>query len=468
MIGLSCGLICGLIMGLWILPGGSSEFPNVKKCSGGGICPLENTCCRLQNNDSSGCGCIPSDLGADRGTCCQGGLTGCGVGYVCASATATNSSQLECVASPVISDPLVQVLPRYHLCQAGPYSNFQVIHRFNITTNATNSQQLLYYSSHGSLEDIINRSDISGKETIQKVLIVIHGANRNADDYFCSVTAAVALQTRYPIHQVLVVAPRFVVPSDLPSTLLNHILTWADVPDGPWRYGAKAVGTNVSSFDVMDAMVEQLAVLFPHAVTTMVGHSSGGQFVQRWSLLSHLAKNVHAVAANPSSYAYLMPERYDKTQQDWIRPNLTRCPHYNQWEWGLETVNDTPDYVLRVLSEFRDINNSRQPFHRLIDRFADQSVVYLAGSMDRCNVSSANDGWCDSHGLEATCGDELQGTNRWERNGRYTAMLKRVGVSGHRKMVVHGVGHDHSLMFSSPEGLEVLFPMQGTGSATVE
>jgi pimeloyl-ACP methyl ester carboxylesterase len=444
---------------------GYELFPAVQQCSvetGGGVCPVQNTCCRLTTNDGNattiGSSCIPSDLGAFVATCCSDGLTGCGVGYECdASNNFLNNSQY-CVATSAISDPLVQVLPRYHLCRAGNHSNFQQIYYWDVFSNATNSQ-LLYYSSHGAIEEI---GDVD-RLKMKNVLIVVHGANRNADDYFCAATSAVGLQSKWPIEQVLVLAPRFVVPNDLPTRLHDKTLMWEDIPDGPWRYGAHAMFTNVTSFDGMDSLVEQLVtVQFPNAITTIVGHSSGGQFVQRWSLLSPWAGRIHAVVANPSCYAYLTPERYDPAEQKWHEPNRTLCSRYNQWEWGLETAKDTPGYIKKVLKAFYNSSNEQQPFHRLVDRFANQSVVYLAGSLDRCNVSSTSGGWCNSHGLEATCGDELQGTNRWGRIERYMAMLKGVGVQKHRKVVVHGVGHDHSLMFSSPEGLDVLFPVKRT------
>lgn len=426
------------------------KFPAVQHCSnetGGGICPLQNTCCRVKQGDSSS-GCIPSDLGASVATCCSDGFTGCGKDYECASV----SNSTSCVASSAIPDPLVQALPRYHLCQAGKYSDFEQIYSWQVPISATQSTSIYYYSSHGNLQDILN-------DDIKRILIVVHGANRNADDYFCTATAAARLQRNWPIEQVLILAPRFVVPSDLPVELLDQSLAWEDLPDGPWRYGANAIHTNTSSFDVMDGLVEFLTTQFPNGLTTIVGHSSGGQFVQRWALLSPFAGRVQAVVANPSSYAYLTPERYDPVHKEWTQPNRTGCPHYNQWEWGLEiNTKDTPDYVQRVLNQFAN-SSSPNPFQHLVDRFAKQSVVYLAGSMDRCNVSSGK-GWCSSHGLETKCEDELQGTNRWERNERYTVMLRRVGVEHHPKVVLHGVGHDHSLMFSSPEGLQVLFPVE--------
>jgi len=318
------------------------------------------------------------------------------------------------------------------------------------------------------------------RRDIRMVLIVIHGANRNADDYFCAATAAVERQTRFRIEEILVLAPRFLVPSDLPpsSRLRQRYLQWEDTPDGPWRYGANAIQpAAVSSFAVLDAMLDyifQSSNFSNLQHMSIAGHSSGGQFVQRWALLSPSFRRVvrstqtaanlttmRAVVANPSSYAYLSNLRWCANEGAWILPDTKECPNYNHWEWGLDTDPETtPDYVQTVL---RELNVSS-----LIERFATRNVVYLQGSQDRCNVTAAaaavdRPPWCQSHGLETTCPDELQGGNRWERNQRYMRMLRQVTggnaefVEHHHRVVVPGVGHDHSLMFSSTPGLRALF-----------
>jgi hypothetical protein len=41
------------------------------------------------------------------------------------------------------------------------------------------------------------------------VLFIIHGAGRNADDYFCAASASVELQGVYALDSVLIVAPLY-------------------------------------------------------------------------------------------------------------------------------------------------------------------------------------------------------------------------------------------------------------------
>jgi pimeloyl-ACP methyl ester carboxylesterase len=365
-------------------------------------------------------------MGKYNASCCGDGATGCAVGYAC------REKENDCiVSSEKNSDPLLHVLPRYRLCKAQDTEN---LHGLSVAPGAL----LAYYSSHGPIENITGSPDMA--------LLIVHGANRNADDYFCSASAAVELQTTF--SNVLLIAPRFYSEYDQRENL--SFLFWKDDRDGPWRYGADAMGpTTISSYTALDELVQSIWMQFPNLrQMTIAGHSSGGQFVQRWTLLTSFwfTDRMKSVVANPSSYAYLTPFRF--IRGDWNIPRDDGdCPHYNQWEWGLDEGGELEvpyrDYALRNASH-------------VVARFQSRRVLYLAGNLDRCNVSTP--GWCDSHGLETNCMDELQGSNRLERNVRYIASLRRLGIwKEHSRRVVQNVGHDHSLMFQSPEGLEALF-----------
>lgn len=476
---------------------------------GGGICPEGNTCCRLVLDDddddddkrqmassSISSGCIASDMGRRNATCCLDdemtydaattSRTGCPVGYTCqrrrrrtANGATNNETTAVCVAPPHHRDPLTRTIPRYRLCQA---EEIRTVHELSLITTTTtlggetsSAAGLAYYSSHGPIEDLRT-------VTIQMALIFIHGADRNGDDYLCSAKATVELQHRFQKENVLVIAPIFygtndaTRPADRPSLLYWDV---SEDSDGPWRYGADASGpVSVSSFAALDALVNAVRThLQELELVTIAGHSSGGQTVQRWSLLTSNKvwppsdnHRIRAVVANPSSYVYLTPLRW--IDGCWRVPDSTivstggnnrghkKCPGYDQWEWGLESggVLDVP-YRNAVLS---DANATIA----VLERFKNRQVVTLAGGRDLCNVSSstpAADRWCDSHGLEMTCMDELQGSNRLERSARYMASLGELGFSKHRqrRVVVPHVGHDHSLMFQSQKAIEVLY---GTGN----
>jgi pimeloyl-ACP methyl ester carboxylesterase len=342
-------------------------------------------------------------------------------------------------------------MPRYSLCHPTP-NTLTRVHGFPIVENA----KLAYYSSHGNIMQ-------ESLDHIQMALIIIHGAGRNADDYYCSATAVVELQNQYPPHSVLIIVPQFPSVTDAPITLHDGgiPLQWAD--DNGWRYGAQAVyprsASNVSSFDTIDRIVTLLEHKLNLKHVTIAGHSAGGQFVQRWSLLttSWISNRMSSAVANPSNYAYLTPLRF--LNGTWQTPKKHDCPQYNEWEFGLEDGGDETmtykDNALKVLG-----NN----ITALMERFANRRVTYLAGGADRCNVSESNrDGWCFSHELETTCMDMLQGSTRWERNMHYVTSLRRLGIKTHQRRVVNGVGHDHSLIFTSTYGLEALVPSPEEG-----
>jgi hypothetical protein len=531
-------------------------------------------------------------MGRYNGTCCHEdnpnfGNTGCPVGYTC-EYEANDSDNVKvpvCVGPSNHRDPLTKILPRYHLCRipVTPNNSGRAIHGLpvkanNQTTTSSSSStttrkaspevaKLAYYSSHGPIENIYYGG--SQQQKIDMVLIVIHGANRNGDDYFCSGLSTVSMlqqQQQEDQHNdndfqpkrdfidvktednVLVIAPIFYGNTDKKPAGVSF-LYW-DVEsdeDGPWRYGADAMGPvpGISSFDALDQLIMtvRIHVFQQHLdqlsneisrqqpyqnkrnMITIAGHSSGGQMVQRWSLLTsstiwppEAVENddeddnvrrlrVRAVVANPSSYVYLTPLRLINGR--WLDPSKTsrkRCDMYNQWEWGLDDGGpyDVP-YRRRALHghtrNSTSSDDASPTIERVIARYKhDRQVVYLIGDRDRCNVSSESSslypsgGWCDSHGLETTCMDEVQGSNRYERNERFVislslpspltrsnttatkeenqtkaitlmmmTMKNEIDVAlnedqhRHRRIVVPNVGHDHTMMFQSRQGLSALY-----------
>jgi len=431
------------------------------------ICPTGNTCCAMPTSSSApydssnniSYGCISSNMGPLHATCClDDGITGCAVNYMCSENHTCTSLDNNTSTSNSTADPLLHQLPRYQLCRG---TNLDQVHGFSVGQQnipAPAITRIAYYSSHGDIT-----GNKIGRDSIQQVLLVIHGANRNADDYFCAASAAAA--SSYT-ESVLIIAPRFLTSSDGPVFLQEGGVAarWLDTGSGPWRYGAESIyPSRISSFHVIDNIMKELLNItnFPNLNRiVVVGHSSGGQFVQRWALLTSIwdHERVRAVVANPSSYAYLIPQRF--INGHWELPPKDSCPQYNQWEWGMEPSTDGKNDV-EVAYKIEAMDHLHNNISALACRYNDRDVVYLVGSLDRCNVSTA--GWCNSHGLETTCMDELQGSNRWERSLHHLESLKQLGIFKHKRIVVEGVGHDHSLIFTSPEGLQALsLPIDST------
>jgi pimeloyl-ACP methyl ester carboxylesterase len=406
---------------------------------GGGVCPTKNTCCAMDGGEASGC--ISSGMGALHATCCPDGITGCPKGYTC-------EAHGLCQATKSRPDPLLQTLPRYALCHP-PSSTLETVYGLPIVGDA----KLAYYSSHGSIV-----YDQPYRSNIEMALVVIHGGGRDADDYFCPVMAAVGSQSRYPHSSVLLIAPRFLTVAD-GHVELNEggtAMQWGGKGHGRWRFGASAVppARNVTSFDAIDTLVNLLGdqTQFPNLKhIVLVGHSVGGQFVQRWSLLtsSWLESRMSAVVANPSSWTYLSPMRL--INATWQIPSHdTPCPRYNDWPWGLEDGNE-------MKSPYKDDALKILGTTGIIERFAQRQVTHLIGSADRCNTTGIGQ-WCQSHFMGTSCMDELQGPDRWDRHLRYVESLRLVGIESHASLIVQGVGHDHALMFTSAVAQSSLFP----------
>lgn len=435
----------------------------------GGVCPDGNTCCPLTNSTSNDAsvGCIPSDMGKYDGTCCENGGGGCPVGYKCRVRNdSTAGAFYYCQASPTapMADNFTQRLPRYRLCSVDRKQQLSQLHGLEIKSTHGEGK-LAYFSSHGVIED-------TTPSDIQLVWIVIHGASCNPDDYFCSALAASHAQETYTKEEVLVVAPWFLEEKQSSTEIIDDtFLVWESKQkdsNGAWRYGADSMKHNISSFTALDSLVEIIQRhLGPYIPLVIAGHSSGGQMVNRWSFLTQSSwhDSMKAIVANPSSFLYLTPLR--KVHDKWILPNvISTCREYNTWEWGLDDGgNLTVPYRDRALANSSAISSK-------LKRFRHKRIVYLAGSLDVCTSSSDATirTHCHSHGLETTCMDNLQGSNRLERSRLHFESLQQVWKESHdhEVVLVHGVGHDHSLMFNSPEGISAVFGVHSTGKGQVE
>ena len=91
--------------------------------------------------------------------------------------------------------------------------------------------------------------------------------------------------------------------------------------------------------------------------------------------------------------------------------------------------------------------------------YALRDVVYLMGQNDTCNEDLTPR--CQSHGLDKSCSGMLEGDYRRMRAQNYIKFLAAFfGWTVHRGVVVPGVGHDHTNMFQSQQGLAALFAVE--------
>jgi hypothetical protein len=274
--------------------------------------------------------------------------------------------------------------------------------------------------------------------SIRRVVIVVHGIDRDADVYLRGAEAAVAAAG--PSGQdTLLIAPQFVADIDVATYhLAGSVLHWdAD----KWQSGQPAHGpAPLSSFDVFDAILQRLAdpALLPTlAHVVLVGHSAGGQVVQRYSVvgrggaaLAARGVTLRYVVANPSSYLYFSDDRPVPVER-------AACPGFDHWRYGLP---DAPPYVGDTT--------------RMEADFISRDVIYLLGTADT-----------DPHhpDLDTSCGGEAEGPYRLARGLAYFAYLqaRHPGMTTQRLVQVPGVAHHGGAMLRSVCGLAALFDRPG-------
>ena len=272
-----------------------------------------------------------------------------------------------------------------------------------------------------------------------RAVLIIHGAKRNAVDYYVSGQKAVAAAGTAAEHTLLMV-PQFLIEEDARAHSLGpDVIRWKGAD---WTGGLPAAGPMpLSSFAVLDSMLSHLAdpEVFPKLKEVVIaGHSGGAQFVQRYAVVGNGAGALEArkvavryVVSNPSSYLYFSSDRPVSVAEP--------CPSLNRWKYGLQ--GDVPPYVTMTPDA-------------LERRYARRDVVYLLGTAD-----------VDPHhpALDKSCAGEAQGPFRYVRGTHYFRMLQaREGANlNHRLLEVDGVAHDGDRMFTSTCGLAALFNRSG-------
>ena len=272
---------------------------------------------------------------------------------------------------------------------------------------------------------------LSGGTAITRAVVVIHGINRNAQDYFYSINRAA---TNVGVtDNTMIVAPYFQVEEDKRE---DRDAYWTDSGWNSWKDGGGAVApAGLSSFTVMDKILTTLADKdrFPLlAWITLVGHSAGGQFVQRYAAGGRAPDafagvTIGYVTANPSSYLYL--NSYRPVAQNLIES----CPEYNNYKYGLDNRNE-------YFNELSDEQIRRQ--------YISRRVTYLLGSAD---VHRDPD-------FETSCAANAQGDTRFQRGCLYYRSIQKFFPSAqHDMLIVPEVGHDHLAMFNSTQGKTAIF-----------
>lgn len=271
-------------------------------------------------------------------------------------------------------------------------------------------------------------------ETVDRVVIVIHGNGRNADDYFEHAVAAARLDER--LDTTLILAPNYRTRNDQPRTGEHY---WGS---GGWKIGDRSRDRlRVSSFAVMDELLRRVcpaqATPFPKLrVVTLAGHSAGAQFVNRYLAggkgCPDPAVEVRFLVMNPSSYLYVDGRRRRPTSGPFVIPP-TGCPGYDDYKYGLGNLN-------RYMRGVGPAEIRRRLFTR--------RSWYLAGQADTRAGRS----------LDQRCEAALQGEHRLARYLNYRDYARLFpGWNGAQHASVPGIGHSGREMLASEPARRVMF-----------
>lgn len=294
-------------------------------------------------------------------------------------------------------------------------------------------------------------------EAITRVLVMVHGAGRDADNYFRNALGAAFLAGA--LDNTLVIAPRLASNDGrrCRDELAPDEVSWNC---STWRSGGPALNNpDVTSFDFLDAILREVARkdVFPNLkVIVVAGHSAGGQVANRYEETNQvhdaLGVPVRYVVANPSSYAWPSDER--PTRAAWTltanppgyipeaRPNTPAfrpmgegrgCTTYDQWPYGLEHHTGY---------------SAKQSDDQIRKQLASRPTTYLLGQLDILPLG----------GFDSSCSAMAQGPTRQARGQAFARYVNEKLGAHHEVIIVPECGHNARCMFTAEDALPVIFP----------
>jgi len=282
---------------------------------------------------------------------------------------------------------------------------------------------------------------------VERAYIMVHGTNRNAEDYFrwaMASTMAAGL-----VSQTAVVSPHFKARTTAGRGDDVAEGEWFWTNEG-WKAGEAALNGKVFSYDVMDRILECFnnPQRFPNLKEVVVaGHSAGGQYVQRYAATNRMEPKmrvpVRYVVANPSSYVYpnelrlrqgaTCSEKGECTGAFIKYWDANNCTKYNDYRFGVENLSG---YAAST------------PPDQIREQFAKRKVTYLVGELDTRT---------DDPNLDKSCPAVAQGPNRRERGTIFWNYMKSQFGAAHNFAIAPGCGHSAVCVFAGPAGVQAVF-----------
>lgn len=293
--------------------------------------------------------------------------------------------------------------------------------------------------------------------TITRAFILIHGANRNADHYFETATAAGFLAGA--LENTMIISPHIIAGTDKAEA--NEVL-WPSNGIN-WRGGGFATSNpSISSFDFIDELVKHLAdkKMFPQLKNIVIaGHSAGGQVVTRYAMANKVHNtagvSVSYVVANPSSYAWPASVRPlptgDATVEDAYKEALgadgeklhtnftygpfdsTKAPTFDRWPTGLQQLSG---YVANMTAD------------QLRKQMVERPTTYLLGHVDVLPLG----------GFDSSPTAMAQGPTRRARGEAFFKYVNETMGAKHNAIIVSECGHNDRCIFTTNSVFATIFP----------
>ncbi len=305
-------------------------------------------------------------------------------------------------------------------------------------------------------------------DQITRALVMIHGTNRDADNYYRNALASAFLGNA--LENTVVIAPRIASNErGCQDTLAQNEVSYSCGGDS-WRSGGNASNNDkLTSFDFIDEVLRKLAnkQIFPNMKHIVVaGHSAGGQFVNRYEMANQVHEKlgvpVTYIVANPSSYAY--PDNTRPTAAGWpvsagapgyvpepagagragaqgqAGPTIFRpfgdgrnCTTYDQWPYGFQHRSG---YTARLTDD------------QLKKQLASRPTTYMVGELDILPLG----------GFDSSCPAMAQGPTRLARGLAFGKFVTEK-LGGHPEtIVIAECGHNARCMFTDEKALPIVFP----------
>ncbi len=276
---------------------------------------------------------------------------------------------------------------------------------------------------------------------ITRAFILIHGAGRDADNYFRTAIAAAFLGDA--LGDTIVISPRFASNDGrgCRDSIAQNEVNWSCNGDS-WRSGGTSPSNdNLTSYDFADEILRKLARkdVFPNLkMIVLAGHSAGGQFVTRYEMANKvhdtLGVPITYVVSNPSSYAYLDAMRPNADASEFRAFNDARnCTTYDKWPYGLQN---------------RTGYSAKIPDEQLKKQLAARPTTYLLGEIDILPLG----------GFDSSCPAMAQGPTRLARGQAFAKYVASKYGAQHKVTVVSLCGHNARCMFTSEQALPIVFP----------